>query len=48
MAIAANLEFFQEYEMIERDDFQEVYAESKKIEQSEQDIKIDPRKGEKQ
>lgn len=27
MEIAANLEFFQEYEIIERDDFQEVYVD---------------------
>jgi hypothetical protein len=40
MEIAANLEFFQEYEMIEREDFQEVIVDSKAADQKE-DIKVD-------
>ena len=43
MEIAANLEFFQDYEIIERDDFQEAVVDSKAADQPVKDdeMKID-------
>jgi len=40
MEIAANLEFFEEYEIIERDDFQEVYVDKVDLSKKLNDEKL--------